>query len=391
MTIVLILICLTACLAWAWLLSMRGGFWRADVRLEAAPDPTDWPEIAVLVPARDEAASVPVTLRAHATCGYRGRLQILLIDDGSRDGTAEAARAVAAESQRSGGHAVHVLTAPERPSGWSGKLWALETGHKALAELAPRAEWVLLADADIRFEEDTLAKLVAKARADRLGLASLMARLDDGGAWGGLLIPAFVFFFHKLYPFRWVNDRTHKTAAAAGGCILVRRRLLERIGWPGAMRGALIDDCALAARAKGDPGNEPIWLGLADDAAVSLRETTGLGDVWQMVTRTAFAQLDHNWLWLAGTVLGMAVLYLAGPLTVLSVPLHGSAVAALLGGIAWGLAGLAYAPTLGHFGRPIWEAAGLPVAAALYTAMTVDSARRHASGEGAAWKGRRYG
>lgn len=387
MSLLAILPPLLAVLAWGWLLALRGGFWRADVRLGEAPPPERWPEVVALIPARDEAGQIAGALSSHLAAGYPGRLSVIVIDDGSRDGTGRIAREIAEGAARP----VRVVAAPPLPEGWSGKLWALETGMKAAAETAPQAEWVLLCDADIRLGPGTLGRLVAKAEHERLGLASLMARLDDAGLWGGLLIPAFVFFFQKLYPFRWVASRTHGTAAAAGGCVLARREVLARIGWPGAVRGALIDDCALARRMKGMPGLEAIWLGLADaEEAMSLRDNASLGAVWRMVKRTAFTQLRTNWGLLAGTVLGMALLYLAGPLAVLLWPLHGSTVAALLGLLGWGLAAVAYGPTLSHFGRPLWEAPALPLAGLLYTAMTLDSALAHARGQGGAWKGRTY-
>lgn len=382
---VVILLCLAACVAWGILLAARGGFWRADMRLGTTPDPTSWPEVAVLIPARDEAETVVSVLEAHAASRYPGRLTVVLADDGSRDGTGGLARDLAKTSPRP----IHVIEAEPLPSGWSGKLWALDCARRAAERVAPQAQWLLLCDADIRLAPDTLSALVAKGEAERLGLVSLMARLDDRGLWGGLLIPAFVFFFQKLYPFAWVAG-SQKTAAAAGGCILARREVLTRIGWPEAIRGALIDDCALAAKVKGMPGLESIWLGLADDEAVSLRDNTALGPVWKMVARSAFAQLKHNWALLAGTVLGMVVLYLLGPLAVLTVPIHGSWLAALVGALAWGLAAFAYVPTLALYDRPAWEAAALPLAAALYTAMTVDSALQHARGKGGAWKGRTY-
>ena len=376
-----------AVLAWVWLLAMRGGFWLADQRLPGAPPPIrNWPAVAVLIPARDEAATIDAVIAAHDRSTYPGPLAILVVDDGSTDGTGEIARAAAARAAR----AVHVIEAPALPEGWTGKLHALSIAAAEAARVAPRAEWLLLTDADIRLAPDTLSRLVAHALYRRLDMVSLMARLDTGGVWGRLLIPAFIFFFQKLYPFAWVNDPARPTAGAAGGCVLLRREVLEDIGGFAAIRGALIDDCTLAAAVKQGPPRRAIWLGLAGQAAVSLRDNSRLSSIWSMVARSAYAQLGHSRLRLWGAVAGMVLVYLAGPLAVLTLPLHGDPPAALLGLVAWGLSALAYAPTLRQMGLPRALAPTLPLAAVLYTAMTVSSARAHAAGRGGAWKGRSY-
>ena len=374
-------------LIWLALLLGRGGFWRANQRLPAGLDPLpDWPEVVAIIPARDEAQTIGAVLASHAATDYRGQFSVILVDDGSTDGTAEIAHAIAATSPCP----IHVLQAPPLPPGWTGKLWALETGARAANSLASGARYILLTDADITHAPDTLARLVAHSERQGLALASLMARLDARGFWGALLIPAFVFFFQKLYPFPWINDPSRGTAGAAGGCILIRRDALAGIGDLTAIRGALIDDCALAAMVKHGPPRRAIWLGLASDEAISLRDNRALAAVWKMVTRTAFTQLRHSTLLLTGSVLAMAVAYLAGPLALFLSPLHGDNLAGNLGAIAWMLSAIAYLPTIRLYGRPVWEAAGLPLAALLYGAMTISSAIAHWRGRGGAWKGRTY-
>ena len=373
-------------LAWGWLLACRGGFWRADRRLRDAPAPPRWPNVAVMIPARDEAATIARVLGAHGASAYPGALTVILVDDGSTDGTARLAREAAARAAR----AIHVLEAPPLPPGWTGKLHALATAEAALPRLAPDAEWLLLTDADIAHAPDTLGRLVAHAEGRGLALASLMARLDARGVWGRLLVPAFVFFFQKLYPFAWINAPERETAGAAGGCVLVSRAALAGIGGIAAIRGALIDDCTLAARIKHGPPRRAIWLGLADREVVSLRDNRSLASLWAMVRRTAYAQLGHSPVRLAGAVAGMALVYLAGPVAVLSWPLHGGTAAAGLGALAWGLSVRAYTPTLRLYGQPGVRALSLPIAALLYTGMTLDSARAHRAGRGGLWKGRSY-
>ncbi|MDH3665975.1 MAG: glycosyltransferase [Paracoccaceae bacterium] len=374
-----------AVLAWLLLLTARGGFWRADQRLgPGVAAPETWPEVVVLIPARNEAETIGPVLESHGFSEYLGALTVVLVDDGSADDTAGIARRVAGFSPRP----IRVVSAPALPKGWTGKLWALETGYRVLDRLAPGAELILLTDADIAHKPDTLAGLVEVMLSGGRHLVSLMARLDARGFWGGLLIPAFLFFFQKLYPFAWVNDPARATAGAAGGCIMLRRDVLDRIGGFGAVRGALIDDCALAAAVKAQGG--AIWLGLAGDEVTSLRDNRRLGAIWRMVARTAFTQLGHSAAMLGAAVAGMALIYLAGPIAVLGFPWHQNPLAATLGAVAWMLSGLAYLPTLRLYGKPAWQALGLPLAAAFYMAMTISSATAHWRGQGGRWKGRSY-
>jgi hopene-associated glycosyltransferase HpnB len=238
----------------------------------------------------------------------------------------------------------------------------------------------------------TLRRLVAKAGAERLALVSLMARLDSRGLWGALLIPAFVYFFQKLYPFPQSNSPDAEVAAAAGGCMLVEKEALAAAGGVAAIRSQLIDDCALARLIKSAKSAAPrrIWIGLADEEVVSLRDNRRLASVWDMVARSAFTQLDHSWLKLAGTVAGMALLYLAPILVLALFPLHLDGAAAAFAAAAFAVMAFTYLPTLAVYGQPSWRGFFLPVAAALYTAMTVSSALRHTFGRGGRWKGRIY-
>jgi hopene-associated glycosyltransferase HpnB len=311
---------------------------------------------------------------------------VIVIDDGSTDGTADIARAAASGSARE----LEIVTAPPLPEGWTGKLWAVDNGLRRAKEIAPDAKYALLADADIALARDTLSRLVAKAEDENLALASLMARLDARGPWASFLIPAFIYFFQKLYPFPRANDPDDNMAAAAGGCMLARRDAIDGIGGIARIRHALIDDCAFAKAIKDLTPSTKIWIGLASDEAISLRDNRELSSIWNMVARTAYAQLHYSPLLLAGTVLGMALVYLAAPLIFLTAFWHWNLAALFYAAVACALMGYTYWPTLRLYGRAPWEAALQPIAAGLYTAMTISSALRHRRGEGGQWKGRTY-
>ncbi len=375
---------LAALCAWLWLLLGRGGFWRADQFLdEDAPAPAGgWPGVVAVIPARDEADTINQAVRSLLDQDYPGRLEVVVVDDNSADGTAAAARAAAAGDAAR----LHIVTGRKLAKGWTGKMWAVHQGCARAADIAPDAVFVLLCDADVAHGRGVLRRLVATAQAGGLDLVSLMVRLRTVHFWEKLLVPAFVFFFQKLYPFPRVNDPRNRAAAAAGGCMLVRRSALARIGGIGAIRDHVIDDCALAAAIK--PGG-PVWLGLARDSR-SLRAYDGLGGIWHMVARTAFVQLQGSAWLLIGAVAGMALLYLAPPLGLVAGLFGGDAPAVALGALGWAVMAFCYRPTLALYGRAGWEAAALPIAGLLYVAMTVDSARLGWAGRGAAWKGRTY-
>ncbi len=385
---ILTLLASAALLAWGYLLSLHGGFWRANIRLgpdRAAPD--EWPQIVAIIPARNEAETIGDTINAHLASDYPGIFSVILVDDQSTDATVEQARAAAIRAPDRLG----IIRGKPLPTGWTGKLWAQAQGVEAAFALAPRARYFLLCDADIRFGPHTLRRLVARALSENLALVSLMSRLDARGMWGGLLIPAFILFFQKLYPFAWANSRKKTTAAAAGGVMLVSTERLRALNLPGAIRGALIDDCSLAERIKLGPPAGRIFIGLAEpDEAISGRDNRSLGSIWSMVARTAYAQLGYSKLMLTLCLMGLAFVYLLGPAVLLTWPWHHTEWAAIAGLGSWVLMAFAFIPTLRDYGKPLWLAPLLPLAGLIYGLMTFDSARRTWAGKGGAWKGRTY-
>jgi hopene-associated glycosyltransferase HpnB len=354
---------------WLYLGLGHGRFWRTSIRLPDAPAPADWPSVTAVVPARDEAAVLPRTLPRLVGQQYPGAFRVVVVDDDSTDGTGALAAAAGAEVVRGGGP----------PAGWTGKVAALASGVAA----AGRPDYLLMTDADIDHPPDTVRRLVAAALAADLVLTSLMVRLRTETRWERLLVPAFVYFFAQLYPFARVNG-SGRTAAAAGGCVLVRRDSLEQAGGLAAIHDAVIDDVALARLLK---RHGRVWLGLSGDAR-SVRAYPGLSDLWQMVARSAYTQLRYSPALLLGTVVGLSLGYLVPPVLVAAGPATGAAAPALLGATAWAIMTVTYLPMLRFYRVTRAYALLLPFVALLYTAMTVDSARLHRLGRGAAWKGR---
>ncbi|MCL7425766.1 glycosyltransferase [Streptomyces sp. YS415] len=364
--------------AWLWLLLCQGFFWRTDVRLPDRREPRAWPSVGVVVPARDEAAVLPDSLPSLLAQDYPGRAEVFLVDDGSSDGTGLLARELA---DRHGGLPLTVDSPGEPPAAWTGKLWAVRHGIGLARAREPR--YLLLTDADIAHAPDSLRQLVAAAETGGFDAVSQMARLRVRSPWERMIVPAFVYFFAQLYPFRRIAAPGTRTAAAAGGCVLLRTDAAERARIPDAIRHAVIDDVALARAVKGSGGR--IWLGLADGVD-SVRPYPRLHDLWRMVSRSAYAQLRHNPLLLVGTVAGLALVYLVPPVALVA----GDPATATAGGLAWLVMTGTYVPMLRYYRQPLWLAPLLPVTALLYLLMTVDSAVQHYRGRGAAWKGRTY-
>ena len=349
--------------AWVWLACFRGGFWKLRERLRSGT-PKREHTVTAVIPARDERDLIG---RAVASLHSQHHpLRVIVADDESTDGTAEASQADL------------VIRVTPRPAGWKGKLWAVSSGIQA-DNSAP--EYYLLTDADIEHvSPDLLPALLAQAERG-FDLVSVMVQLRCESLGEQLLIPAFVFFFFMLYPPGWI--RTGKgTAAAAGGCILIRREVLERIGGIASIRDALIDDCALAARVRTAGGR--VWLGISELPIRSIRPYGGLSGIRAMIARSAFAQLNHSTLLLLGTIIGMLLIYVAPAFLWLSA----DPIAATLGFTAWLISAILYLPSVRLYRAPLWTAFALPAIAIFYLIATVESALQYWTGKGGQWKGR---
>jgi hopene-associated glycosyltransferase HpnB len=365
---------------WLHLFFGRGWFWRlknADADRQAAEPPKEWPSIVAVVPARNEAETIISVVTSLLHQNYPGKFSITLVDDHSQDATQQLAQQAARENGAA--DRLRIVTSPELPPGWTGKLWALQTGVAAANADAPDYFW--FSDADVTHAPDALAGLLSRAERAALDLASLMVLLHVKALPERALIPAFLYFFLMLYPPKWIADEDLSLAGAAGGCILLKRQALERIGGLNAIRGEMIDDCALARAVKQSGGR--VWMGLTRRSA-SLRAYGSFAEIGDLIARTAFTQLKYSALLLFGTVLGMFLTFVAPVILIL---VH-DATARILGATAWILMTGSFLPALRFYRVSPWWALLLPLAALFYTYATWLSAVRYWTGRGGQWKGR---
>ncbi len=363
-------------LIWLYLIVGRGAFWLCGVRDtdRTGLDVPQWPAVVAVVPARNEADHIAASICSLLRQEYLGSFRIILVDDDSSDGTALiATRAAAFAPNR-----LIVVGSESPPRGWTGKIWAVKQGIASAEELQP--EYLLLTDADIVHAPDTLAWLVKQARAGGFVLTSLMAKLRCESLAERTHVPAFFYFFQRLFPFSWVSKPHASTAAAAGGCMLVRADALENAGGIASIRNALIDDCSLAEKLK---KVGPVWLGLTDRAR-SIRPYDTLADARRMIARSAYAQLRYSPLLLAATIVMMVLTFIAPPL----LAIFATGLTRYLGIVVWLAMTISYIPTLRFYRlSPLWSLA-LPGIAALYLYYTIISAYDHMRGRGGQWKGR---
>lgn len=365
---------------WFVLFFLWGSFWHiweSDADRTDAPSPQNWARVVAIIPARNEASSIAAVVAALADQDYPGEFSIVIVDDHSSDGSAELARKAAIES-RATAH-IQVISAPELVPGWTGKLWALNSGVAASYNTAEEFLW--FTDADVVHAHDTLRSLVSRAEQDHLDLASRMVLLESSTFAEQVLIPPFLYFFLMLYPPNWIAHAHRKTAGAAGGCILLRRTALERIGGLSAIRGEIIDDCSLARAVKRSGGKIRMSL---TRASRSLRRYSGFAEIRDMISRTAFTQLRYSALQLLGTLAGLAITFLF-PVALTFAPNARIWLPALL---AWCLMTASFLPTVTFYRQsPLW-APLLPLAALFYSYATLLSAVRYWLGRGGQWKGR---
>ena len=371
--LILLVLATLALAAWVYLLLAHGGYWRTGHRLSPSDTPVPpYPSVVAVVPARNEADIIGECLPTLLAQDYPGEFRVILVDDASTDDTAAVATALGTDR-------LTVVRGEGPPPGWAGKVAAMARGVQAAGE----PDYLLFTDADIAHPADSVRTLVGRAQRGGLDLVSLMARLGTDTGWERLVVPAFVYFFAQLYPFRLVSKANSRVAAAAGGCMLVRRAALAEAGGLAGIKDAHIDDVALGTLLK---RHGPTWLGFTTTVR-SMRPYPRLADLWDMVARSAYTQLRYSPALLFGTIVGLLWLYVLPPAAVL-VGAFGWWWLLAAGGLAWLIMSATVVPVLRLYDLPAWRAPLLPAIALLYAGMTVDSARRHWVGHGGAWKGR---
>jgi hopene-associated glycosyltransferase HpnB len=363
---------------WSYLTFARGSFWRTRSAQPAANDHAVLSGgIVAVVPARNEAELIGAVVTS--LLDQSVAISVILVDDESTDGTADVARRAAKNAGKA--DALIVIQSKPLPAGWTGKLWAMHQGIEYARARTLNPSWLMLADADVLHGPETVADLGLIASQGRYDLVSFMVKLHCESLAEKLLIPAFVYFFFMLYPPAWIRDTHRSTAGAAGGCMLVRAETLERAGGLESIRGAVIDDCALARLLKQHGGR--LWIGLTDQSQ-SLRRYETFSDIEHMVSRTAFNQLKHSSLLLLGTIAGMVITYLAPPLLLLT----RGRLTILMGAAAWAAMTITYSTMVRYYRLNSAWALTLPLAALFYLGATIHSAVKYWNGSGGDWKGR---
>ncbi|HHT9106042.1 MAG TPA: glycosyltransferase [Candidatus Wujingus californicus] len=375
---VLLIICAVSAFTWLIIILMPAR-WKMSECWEPSNDlikiSSELPSLTVIVPARNESKTLPLTLPSWLNQDYQ-KTEIIIVNDNSSDNTAECAKAIASNSNKN----VQIINGTEPPSGWSGKLWALQQGINVSS-----GEWLLFTDADILHNQNVWSGLVSKALSEQHAMVSLLAFLNTHGIWAGLLIPAFIYFFHFLYPFKKVKYLRSGIAAAAGGCILISRHTLKRIGGIEAYHDAWIDDLALAKLIK--RAGFSISLSFTK-SVISIRQYCKLSDVWNMVARTAFTQLQYSWFTLFGTVVGMSIQFLVPLFGIIVSIINSFPVIGVLSFLAFIFMSITYTPTLFFYDLSIYRVLALPLAGFLYIAMTLTSAVNYFEGK-RDWRGTR--
>lgn len=364
---------------WFYLLLARGSFWKVQDDDTVPQLLSHWPRVVAIVPARNESETIARAVSALAKQDYPGEFSIVVVDDHSEDGTAALAMQAAKESGATNRVLVHA--AAPLPSGWTGKLWALNEGISLATEKAPAFFW--FTDADVVHAPDTLRRLVFRAERDSLDLTSLMVLLQAKTLPERFLIPPFLYFFLMLYPPRWIADPKARTAGAAGGCILLRRAALDRIGGLATIRNEVIDDCALARAVKKSGGK--IWMGLTR-ASVSLRQYRTFAEIRDMIARTAFSQLRHSFILLVLTLAALFATFCLAWILFLT----GNDPAWIMASTAISIMTTTFLLTVSFYGISSLWSFTLPLAALFYAYATCFSAARHYVGRGAQWKGRSH-
>jgi hopene-associated glycosyltransferase HpnB len=363
---------------WVYLIVFRGMFWLEKPQPWPENPPLTTPDVAIVIPARNEEAVIGRAILSLLRQDYTGPYTIFLVDDHSTDGTAKVATEVTDKLYQMS--RLKIVQAPPLPEGWSGKLWAMNAGVEAVKQMMPRAEYIFFTDADIEHGPSSLRELVARSEKDKLTLASFMVKLSCESWAEKFLIPAFVSLFLFYYPYNFVRDPQSGVAAAAGGAMLVKRKALDAAGGIPAIRSALIDDCAMARLLK---KQGPIWLGLTGDTQ-SIRPYPNIKSIWKMIARSAYAQLLYSPVLLLAASAAMAMCFFVPILALV----FGRGNVQFMGLASWLLMSLAYLPMVRFYRvSPLWALA-MPAIAVVYLLATLDSARRHWLGRGGEWKGR---
>ena len=340
-------------------------------------------KICVIIPARNEEKTILKTLKSLKDQKINN-LQIIVIDDNSTDNTSNIINNFKKKFKK-----VSLLSGKKLPQGWVGKTWALKQGvdfanHK-------KYDFYVFIDSDIVLTKNLLVKVSTFISSSDFEMISLMAKLNCKTIWEKILIPPFIFFFQKIYPFNLVIDKNSKIAAAAGGFIFCKAKIFRDQNLYDLIPSKVIDDCNIAKLIK-KKGN--IWLGLTNKVQ-SKRQYNSLKEIWKMVSRTAFEQLNHSVLLLLLSLFGLFLVYLlpflglifslrsfeTNELSILLFTINMFSISMMI---------FTFSPTVKFYKIGKFFTFTLPFSAIIYGCMTLSSAINYFFFKGNNWKGRKY-
>ena len=336
---------------------------------------------SVIVPARNEEKNIAKCIEG--LINQKDYIEeIIIIDDDSYDKTRKVAKQAFLKYKFQN---FKIIPSKSLPIDWNGKTWALNQG-KDIALKNKKTEYLLFVDADIFLENDVICIVQNVLKEKKLDMISLMAKLNCTSFWEKLLIPSFIFFFQKLYPFNQVNKNNSKISAAAGGFIFCNKKIFLNENLFEKIRDKIIDDCNLAKAIK-QKGS--IWLGLTNKVK-SIRIYESLQQIWLMVSRTAYEQLNCSLKNLFISILGMIFLYQLAPFYIFSNQLIFNQQLNLTLYLIYLLPTIIFLPTIKFYNLSFIYVFLLPISSFLYILMTMNSAYNFYFKKGNVWKNRKY-
>ena len=251
--------------------------------------------MSIIVPARNEIDNIEICLRGlTAQTGQPGGFSIIVVDDGSEDGTA-----AAVERQIERGRPVELIAAGPLPDGWVGKPHACWRGA-----LSARGAWLCFIDADVRAARQLVAAALDAAERRGIDMLSLHPFQELGSFWERLIFPAGLLIIACAKDLAAAAASGSAAAGANGQFMLIRRQVYFDLGGHAAVASAICEDRALALRAQSSGYRVRV---LAAEHLASTRMYRDLPSLWEGLSKNALEILGSSGVTLAAAAAGMAV------------------------------------------------------------------------------------